>query len=434
MQKISDSTNTANAAGEFTEGNPQAGAAATLIKAAWLNTIQREVIAVILAAGLTLNKSDDSQLSKAVKALAGAEADSKISSTPQMGVVGAIADIPISTLGTYASGTTDKPPTSSGGLFLRMKYPSGSTAFDIFGHVGGGNDILAFRRVLPDGTSTFRYVWHDGNFDPASKANLASPGFTGVPTAPTAVVNSNYLQLANTEFVTRAVNNYAATVNVALGGKANLASPKFTGIPEVPTAALGTNSLQAANTAFVAAAIAKLVDSSPGALDTLNELAKALGNDPNFATTVTNALANKANKGTTLSDYGILNCYRDIDVDYRLNAKANWGTTLAEYRISDSYRAIDVDYKLVFKADRASTAAGYGLVDVHTLTSFMKPVAGQWVPLSGAGAIPAGGTWAYFIVSYNNVGTIVQSGAGVTTGGTTVGFTGSSNGFAWRIA
>lgn len=44
----------------------------------------------------------------------------------------------------------------------------------------------------------------------------------------------------------------------------------------------------------IAAAIANLINSAPGALDTLNELADALGDDPNFATTVTNALALKA--------------------------------------------------------------------------------------------------------------------------------------------
>jgi hypothetical protein len=43
-----------------------------------------------------------------------------------------------------------------------------------------------------------------------------------------------------------------------------------------------------------AAAVADLVDSSPAALDTLNELAAALGDDANFATTVTTALAAKA--------------------------------------------------------------------------------------------------------------------------------------------
>lgn len=75
---------------------------------------------------------------------------------------------------------------------------------------------------------------------------------------------------------------------------ATLFSPQFTGIPKAPTAAVGTNTAQIANTAFVQAAIASLVASSPAALDTLNELAAALGNDPNFATTITNLLALKA--------------------------------------------------------------------------------------------------------------------------------------------
>lgn len=77
-------------------------------------------------------------------------------------------------------------------------------------------------------------------------------------------------------------------------GAAPIASPTFTGTPAVPTASGGTNTTQIASTAFVQAAITALINSSPGALDTLNELAAALGNDPNFATTVTNALALKA--------------------------------------------------------------------------------------------------------------------------------------------
>lgn len=61
-----------------------------------------------------------------------------------------------------------------------------------------------------------------------------------------------------------------------------------------PTQAAGDNSAKVANTAFVQAAVAALVASSPATLDTLNELAAALGNDANFAATVTNALALKA--------------------------------------------------------------------------------------------------------------------------------------------
>ncbi|EFI5461296.1 TPA: phage tail protein [Escherichia coli] len=83
--------------------------------------------------------------------------------------------------------------------------------------------------------------------------------------------------------------------------KAPLNSPELTGTPTTPTAPQGTNSTQIASTAFVMAAIAALVDSSPDALNTLNELAAALGNDPNFATTMTNALAGKQPKDATLT-------------------------------------------------------------------------------------------------------------------------------------
>ena len=86
--------------------------------------------------------------------------------------------------------------------------------------------------------------------------------------------------------------SWAAVPSDAL--KANLASPAFTGSPTAPTAAPGTNNTQISTTAFVMVAIANLIASSPAALDTLNELATALGNDANFATTVTNALALKA--------------------------------------------------------------------------------------------------------------------------------------------
>ncbi|MEW3325127.1 prophage tail fiber N-terminal domain-containing protein [Escherichia coli] len=83
--------------------------------------------------------------------------------------------------------------------------------------------------------------------------------------------------------------------------KAPLNSPALTGTPTTPTAPKGTNNTQIASTAYVMAAIAALVNSSPDALNTLNELAAALGNDPNFATTMTNALAGKQPKDATLT-------------------------------------------------------------------------------------------------------------------------------------
>lgn len=85
----------------------------------------------------------------------------------------------------------------------------------------------------------------------------------------------------------------AADYVAALALKANAANAALTGVPTAPTAAPGTNTNQIATMAAVQAAIAALVQSSPAALDTLNELAAALGNDPNFATTMTAALAGK---------------------------------------------------------------------------------------------------------------------------------------------
>ncbi|EIC7460663.1 phage tail protein [Salmonella enterica] len=79
-------------------------------------------------------------------------------------------------------------------------------------------------------------------------------------------------------------------------------SPTLTGIPKVPTPAAGNSTKQFANTEFVASSIAAIVDSAPAALDTLNELAAALGNDPNFATTMINALAGKQPLDNTLTN------------------------------------------------------------------------------------------------------------------------------------
>ena len=87
-----------------------------------------------------------------------------------------------------------------------------------------------------------------------------------------------------------ATKNYVDTADAL---KANINSPSLTGTPLAPTAAASTNTTQIATTAFVSTAVSNLVDSAPGTLDTLNELAAALGDDPDFATTITNSIATK---------------------------------------------------------------------------------------------------------------------------------------------
>lgn len=162
--------------------------------------------------------------------------------------------------------------------------------------------------------------------DPHSQyAQKESPAFTGTPKAPTPAAGNNTTQLATTAFVqaaltalingapatldtlkeiAAAINNdpkFSTTINNALAQKAPLSSPALTGTPTAPTAAQSVNNTQIATTAFVKSAIAAMVGSAPAALDTLNELAAALGNDPNFATTMLNALAGKQPLDNTLT-------------------------------------------------------------------------------------------------------------------------------------
>ncbi|EKI8336797.1 phage tail protein [Escherichia coli] len=80
------------------------------------------------------------------------------------------------------------------------------------------------------------------------------------------------------------------------------ASPTFTGTPKAPTPAAGNNTTQVATTAFVQAALTALINGAPATLDTLKEIAAAINNDPNFATTMLNALAGKQPLDDTLTN------------------------------------------------------------------------------------------------------------------------------------
>ncbi|HCJ5899149.1 TPA: phage tail protein [Escherichia coli] len=193
--------------------------------------------------------------------------------------------------------------------------------------------VLATRKYVDDKVLELKvYVddlmaKHLAAQDPHSQyAPKASPTFTGTPKAPTPAAGNNTTQVATTAFVQAALTalingapatldtlkeiaaainndpNFSTTINNALALKAPLSSPALTGTPTAPTAAQSVNNTQIATTAFVKSAIAAMVGSAPATLDTLNELAAALGNDPNFATTMLNALAGKQPLDNTLTN------------------------------------------------------------------------------------------------------------------------------------
>ncbi|EOV6638798.1 phage tail protein [Escherichia coli] len=193
--------------------------------------------------------------------------------------------------------------------------------------------VLATRKYVDDEVLELKlYVDdqmrnHIAAQDPHTQyAQKHNPTFTGEPKAPTPAAGNNTTRIATTEFVqaaitalingapatldtlkeiASAINNdpkFSTTINNALALKAPLSSPALTGTPTAPTAAQSVNNTQIATTAFVKSAIAAMVGSAPAALDTLNELAAALGNDPNFSTTVLNALAGKQPLDNTLTN------------------------------------------------------------------------------------------------------------------------------------
>jgi hypothetical protein len=113
-----------------------------------------------------------------------------------------------------------------------------------------------------------------------------------------------------------------------LAAKADLVSPELSGTPTAPTATAGTNTTQIATTAFVETAVAALVASAPETLNTLNEIAAAINNDADFATTIVADLATKITQ-------------EDLDTASLVNFNAKTSSyTLA---LSDNTNLVEMD-------------------------------------------------------------------------------------------
>lgn len=162
------------------------------------------------------------------------KAESGVGSVPEE-IRGNLSDLPTTRFVTVSNLTTDKPANVAYAAGVHLKFPGDRYGFDLISSIN--SEWFGLRRIDKDGNGTWRVLYHSGNFDPAGKADKATTlGGYGISDA------------------------YTKT--------------------ETKTA--------------IADAVAALVASSPESLDTLKELADALGRDPNFATTMTNALAAKA--------------------------------------------------------------------------------------------------------------------------------------------
>ena len=250
-------------------------------------------------------------------------------------------------------------------------------------------------------------VWeftNDGSVYSAM-VSLASPTFTGTPTLPTGTIATTQTAFNNTTAVAT-----TAYVDAAGALKANLASPTFTGVPAAPTAAVATNTTQVATTAFVRAEVAALVNSAPGTLDTLGEIATSLANNASLSTTLTDAIALKAPlasptfTGTVTLPSGTVTSTMILDGTI---ANADISTTAAidQGKIADTtINAQAASYTLVL-ADK-NKLVEIGNASANTLT----------VPPNSSVAFPIGSTLTILQTGAGQC--TLTAGAGVTVNGT----------------
>ncbi|WP_226888132.1 phage tail protein [Pectobacterium aquaticum] len=253
---------------------------------------------------------------------------------------------------------------------------------------------------------------HAAAADPHTQyAPKDNPTFTGTPKAPTPATDSNSQQVATTAFVksvvaalingapaaldtlqelakslgndpsfSATVLNAIADVKTEAANKLNThnsaadphtqyapkASPALTGKPTAPTAAQASNDTQVATTAFVKAAVAALVNGSPAALDTLQELANALGNDPNFSTTILNALSGKLAKDQNGADIPDKSQFRqNVGI-----IESAWGGKAVQLR--------GVNIQDYFKANRPSDLYQCDSANVTGLPAGFGPSIIEW--------------------------------------------------------
>lgn len=192
-----------------------------------------------------------------------------------------------------------------------------------------------------------------------------------------------------------------------LGTKANLDSPPLTGVPTAPTASTLSNSTQLATTAFVQARIGQIINNSPAALDTLKELADALGDDPNFATTVTNSLANKADKltaglnNTAGTSAEVISAYTDSlngKASLRVLRGSNSSSTGWVLRTASAGAAVDA---AIFNPDGSVTIAGG--VTATSFAGLVNHTSGYLTIGSFSAAYGAGSCRLYYDANNNRL-------------------------------
>jgi hypothetical protein len=273
----------------------------------------------------------------------------------------------------------------------KLKAGNGSTAWSSLAFLQADADVTelaqdAVATALANGTHSNITVTYSDN---GNSISLAAG-----PDVITQTSLSNTLTNATTGYVPIAdVGSADGVASLDAAGKvpdseiptaiARLASPTFTGTPSAPLAVTGTNTTQVATTSFVQQELNILTTGAPAALNTLDELAAALGDDTNYAATITTALGNKAPiasptftgtvGGITKSMVGLANVDNTTDankpvstatqtaLDLKLDSSTAASTYLTQALASTGYVAVaqpSIDYYITNSGSGAYTVNG----------------------------------------------------------------------------
>ena len=234
-----------------------------------------------------------------------------------------------------------------GGSILPDTDSDGTTGYDLGSTTAKWRDLYLSQGSLYINNQK---VIHDDSGTIVFKADM-DQGLT-VKTEGTGVITLQSTQTVNVAGTLQMTDGKNITssggTSVGFGDKIDMGSNKIINVPNP------TDSGDAANKTYVDLQVANVVNGAPGALDTLNELANALGDDANFSTTVTNNIATNASDivalqtSTSTSDTALATAQTDIvanttaitaeAVTARANEQAN---TAAINALDTAYQAAD---------------------------------------------------------------------------------------------
>lgn len=258
------------------------------------------------------------------------------------------------------------------GLFYENNVPQAQMGSPPLGGYPAGTlgaELASKLSAIPDGAVSTAKLADDAvtaakiAADAVTSSEIAANAVTNTEIAANTILTGNIApQAVNTQSITDDAVTYAKIQNVGAGKILGNEQGSAGSVEEITTTTFGRSllnvadaaalatTLGAATTSDITTAINNLIDSAPGALDTLNELAAAINDDASFSTTVTNSMATKMPLagGTFTGDVG-------FSRDATNKRKIDFGAQGPGF----STNATDFDYIRLYTS--GSTYAGFGI-------------------------------------------------------------------------